>query len=88
MKSRLEDVDADTLQTAVVKVKLKESFLVGPLYDQLEIETWDERMLTRNDLPGISPVLILSFVEGVLGYRFMGDIGNTLMYRRDRPFEG
>ena len=68
-------------------MKLKESFLVGPLYDQLEIETWDDRVLTRNDLPGVSPVLILSFVEGVLGYRYMGDIGGVLMYRRDRAFE-
>ena len=68
-------------------MKLKESFLVGPLYDQLEIEVWDERVLSRNDLPQISPVLILSFVEGILGYRYMGEVSQVLMYRRDRPFE-
>ena len=75
------------MQTPLVKLTLKESILAGPLHDLLEIEGFDERSILRNDLRSISPVLVLSFVEGILGYQYVTDIGGVLMYRRDRPFE-
>ena len=74
-------------QAPVVKLRLRESILAGPLYDSLEIEGSDERSLLRNDMPAINQVLVLSFVEGVLGYRFMTETNGVLIYRRDRPFE-
>ena len=53
----------------------------------LDITLWDDRCLVRNDLPALSPVLVLCFIEGVLGYRHIRDINGVLMYRRDRAFE-
>ena len=82
-----EQTLTDAPQSPLLKITLKESFLAGPLYDTLKIETWDARSLVRNDLPAISPVLVLSFVESVLGYRCVGDVGEVLMYRRDGAFE-
>ena len=71
----------------MAKLRLRESILAGPVLDTLEIEEFDYRTLLRNDFPAFNPVLIMSFLEGVLGYQFVGDYRGTLMYRRDRPFE-
>ena len=67
----------------LVIVELKESFLMGPICDTLVIRKRDERQTTED----LNPVLILSFIEGVLGYHMIQNMGATFFYRRDIPFK-
>ena len=73
-------------QLPVLKIELEEShFGMGVLFDTLTIEPTDHRQISTN----INPILILSFVESILGYRPVGPASSDSQwhFKRDLPFK-
>lgn len=71
----------------IIKAELQSSHLgYGALFDTLSISPGDPRG-TWSD---INPIFLLSFVEGVLGYRPIGDEsgngGSVWYFKRDVAF--
>ncbi|KAJ3037524.1 hypothetical protein HDV00_001637 [Rhizophlyctis rosea] len=63
-------------------ITLKEScFGVNILFDRLHFE-----LDTYNHQHGLTPALIIAFVEGVLGYRMTWQDGGSWQFRRDTGF--
>ena len=69
-------------QPPAAEITLKEScFGLGLLFDRLELE------LNSYDYKhGLSPPLLLAFVEGVLGYRITYQDASSWTFRREVAF--
>ncbi|KAI0880932.1 uncharacterized protein GGS22DRAFT_192769 [Annulohypoxylon maeteangense] len=65
-----------------VEVKLHQSpFGLGPIYDRLTLSVEE-----RNSYFLVSPMLVLSFIEGVLGYKSVSVDGGSWIFRKDIEF--
>ncbi|KAI1411527.1 hypothetical protein F5Y13DRAFT_55423 [Hypoxylon sp. FL1857] len=72
----------DTRHPPAVEVKLHQSsFGVGLTYDRLTLSVEG-----RNPNFLVSPMVVLSFVEGVLGYKSVSVDGTSWIFRRDVEF--
>ncbi|KAI2622705.1 hypothetical protein GGS26DRAFT_593995 [Hypomontagnella submonticulosa] len=73
----------DTRRPPAVDVNLHQSsFSFGLIYDRLTMTIDD-----RNYYHHVSPVIVLSFVEGVLNYKSVSVDGSTWTFRRDVEFK-
>ncbi|KAI1097863.1 hypothetical protein F4804DRAFT_351053 [Jackrogersella minutella] len=69
----------DTRRPLVVDITLHQSpFSFGLMYDRLTMSVED-----RNSRFLVSPMIVLSFVEGVLGYKSVSVDGSSWVFRRD-----
>jgi len=78
-------IDPDPFQIPYLRIKLVESnFGLGLFYDTLTIEPFDHHQ--RHAV--VNVVLILAFIEGVLGYHPMPDTSGSghWEFRRTTPF--
>ncbi|KAI2469139.1 hypothetical protein F4781DRAFT_395362 [Annulohypoxylon bovei var. microspora] len=82
LKKWCKVVPQDTSRPPAVDIKLHQSpFSLGPTYDRLTMSVED-----RNSHSLVSPMIVLSFVEGVLGYKSVSVDGSSWTFRKDSEF--
>ena len=87
----VRNIDNPSIRLPIVKAELEASHWgYGALYDCLVISPGDVRGSTKWE--DINPILILAFVEGILGYRPVGDEGggnggSQWSFKRDVGFK-
>ncbi|KAI1207462.1 uncharacterized protein F4807DRAFT_178934 [Annulohypoxylon truncatum] len=75
-------IPQQTPRPPAVAIKLHQSpFGLGPIYDRLTMSVGD-----RNPHFFVSPMIVLSFIEGVLGYKSMSADGFSWTFRKDVEF--
>jgi len=70
----------DSMRRNILKVELVESAFCNGVNDTLTIEPY---ISFRNHNFQMNPTLVLAFVEGVLGYKFVHTNGHNWVYRSD-----
>ncbi|KAI1458564.1 hypothetical protein F4805DRAFT_423872 [Annulohypoxylon moriforme] len=82
LKKWCKTIPQNTLRPPAVEVKLHQSpFGLGPIYDRLTVSVEDK---TSHFL--VSPMIPLSLIEGVLGYKSVFIDGTSWIFRKDIEF--
>jgi hypothetical protein len=69
-------------QEPILKVNLREAYFgMGTSYDTIEVEP-----SRRDPWYPVTPVMFLTFIEGVLGYKQVYENVDTWDFKRDTPF--
>ncbi|KAK4695764.1 hypothetical protein P7C71_g2047, partial [Lecanoromycetidae sp. Uapishka_2] len=87
LQQYVRNIDNPNVKQQILKTELQKSHLgYGALFDSLSVKPSDHRGRWED----INPILILAFVEGVLGYHPVreGSEGNQWYFKRDVPFRG